>query len=130
MSILKNCFYFRDNPGGRHNTSTGSSRTSSRNYSSPLSVSPHLSPRGGGYNPSPGASSAGSALTPIYTTPFTPLDDYHFTVNEFGDARSPRKHTGNLDVHVVNQVKSISQNFAIPITTTGTSYNLIYLPLD
>ncbi|KAJ8978432.1 hypothetical protein NQ317_019671 [Molorchus minor] len=48
--------------------STGSSVNSSHNYS-PLSVSPHLSPRGPGSAPL-GYSPGGSALTPYYSYPF------------------------------------------------------------
>lgn len=90
-------FYFRENPG-RHLSSTGSSRSSSRNYNSPLSVSPHLSPRG---NPSQ-YSPAGLALTPAYGAPFEVMHEGFFS--EIPDFRAPRKQTGNLDEHVVNQV--------------------------
>lgn len=128
-------FFFRDT-SGHQNPSTGSSRTSSRNYNSPLSVSPHLSPRGvgnyaagnygaGNYGASnyggPGnysgggstgsyLSPAGSALTPVYTTPFTPLDGYHFTVEEVPDFRHLNRgaasgDTTKIDEQLVNQVR-------------------------
>ena len=94
----------RENPS-RLNTSTASSRASSHNYS-PLSVSPHLSPRGGNLPTSPGAySPAGSALTPVYTAPFTAIDDNYFYVHELGGKRNRGKgEEGNLDVHVTKQV--------------------------
>ena len=93
----------RENPS-RLNTSTASSRASSHNYS-PLSVSPHLSPRGGNLPTSPGAySPAGSALTPVYTAPFTAIDDNYFYVHELGGKRNRGKgEEGNLDVHVTKQ---------------------------
>ncbi|XP_044266978.1 PDZ and LIM domain protein Zasp isoform X5 [Tribolium madens] len=84
----------------RHNTSTGSSRTSSHNYS-PLSVSPHLSPKGNYSTPSP-YSPAGSALTPYYSSPLTPIDDNYFEPVYYGNSR---KNTANgQDIHVTNQV--------------------------
>ncbi|XP_044266976.1 PDZ and LIM domain protein 3 isoform X3 [Tribolium madens] len=83
----------------RHNTSTGSSRTSSHNYS-PLSVSPHLSPKGNYSTPSP-YSPAGSALTPYYSSPLTPIDDNYFEPVYYGNSR---KNTANgQDIHVTNQ---------------------------
>ncbi|KAK5646974.1 hypothetical protein RI129_005438 [Pyrocoelia pectoralis] len=78
---------------GRHNTSTGSSRSSSRNYNSPLSVSPHLSPRG--------AYQGGSALTPTYNTPFEEIREGYF--EEIPNIRAQRSRNDNVDVHVVNQ---------------------------
>ncbi|XP_031342895.1 PDZ and LIM domain protein 3-like isoform X4 [Photinus pyralis] len=80
----------------RPNTSTGSSRSSSRNYGSPLSVSPHLSPRGGG------AYHAGSALMPTYGAPFEEMREGYF--DEIPDIRGQRRRNDNIDVHVVNQV--------------------------
>ncbi|KAB0797773.1 hypothetical protein PPYR_08766 [Photinus pyralis] len=79
----------------RPNTSTGSSRSSSRNYGSPLSVSPHLSPRGGG------AYHAGSALMPTYGAPFEEMREGYF--DEIPDIRGQRRRNDNIDVHVVNQ---------------------------
>ncbi|CAH1974709.1 unnamed protein product [Acanthoscelides obtectus] len=83
----------------RQNSSTGSSRAS---YYSPLSVSPHLSPKGGpGYSPySPGYSPAGSALTPVYSTPLTPIDNNYFEVYEHGH---DRKRDSQGDIHVTKQ---------------------------
>ncbi|XP_028143067.1 uncharacterized protein LOC114336873 isoform X2 [Diabrotica virgifera virgifera] len=78
--------------------STGSSRTSSHNYS-PLSVSPHLSPKG--YTVSSGYSPAGSALTPYYSTPLTPIDNNYFEVYEHDPKR--RHEEDNKDVHVTQQ---------------------------
>nr|CAH7739723.1 unnamed protein product [Callosobruchus chinensis] len=82
----------------RQNPSTGSSRTS---YS-PLSVSPHLSPKGGaGYSPySPGYSPAGSALTPIYSSPLTPIDNNYFEAYEYGHNK---KRGSQEDIHVTKQ---------------------------
>lgn len=82
----------------RQNTSTGSSRTSSYNYS-PLSVSPHLSPKGPGYTP-PGYSPGGSALTPYYSTPLTPIDNNYFEVYEHGPHQ---KQDNQGDIHVTKQ---------------------------
>ncbi|KAJ8920675.1 hypothetical protein NQ315_004814 [Exocentrus adspersus] len=81
----------------RQNTSTGSSRTSSYNYS-PLSVSPHLSPRGPGYTP-PGYSPGGSALTPYYSSPLTPIDNNYFEVYEPNQKRKGSQE----DIHVTKQ---------------------------
>ncbi|KAK4880639.1 hypothetical protein RN001_008785 [Aquatica leii] len=87
----------RDNHG-RHNTSTGSSRSSSRNYGSPLSLSPHLSPRAtSGYH----HGSAATALTPIYDTPFEEMREGYFS--EIPDIKSRQPRNNNIDVHVVNQ---------------------------
>lgn len=107
-------YYFRESGPGQNATSTGSSRASSRNYNTPLSISPHLSSAVGGgyglYNQSPsssGVSPGGSALTPIYTTPLTPIDAYHFTVDEIPDIKAYRQslsHNPNLDEQLVNQV--------------------------
>ncbi|KAF5299380.1 hypothetical protein FQR65_LT09421 [Abscondita terminalis] len=80
-----------------HNTSTGSSRSSSRNYGSPLSVSPHLSPRGVSYHHSPG----GAVLTPVYDVPFEEMREGYFS--EIPDLKSKQVTNKNLDVHVVNQ---------------------------
>nr|CAI5835417.1 unnamed protein product [Callosobruchus analis] len=82
----------------RQNPSTGSSRAS---YS-PLSVSPHLSPKGGaGYSPySPGYSPAGSALTPTYSSPLTPIDNNYFEVYEYGHNK---KRGSQEDIHVTKQ---------------------------
>lgn len=77
---------------------TGSSRTSSHNYS-PLSVSPHLSPRGPGYI-SPGYSPAGSALTPVYSAPLTPIDNNYFDTYEYDGRRKDSQD----EVHVTKQV--------------------------
>nr|XP_022901895.1 PDZ and LIM domain protein 3 isoform X1 [Onthophagus taurus] len=81
----------------RKGGSAGSSLTS------PLSVSPHLSPRGGGAVSSPGYSPGAPALTPYYSTPFTPLDDYHFSVQDnfgnFGGGRGSE----DPNLHVTNQ---------------------------
>ncbi|KAK9870491.1 hypothetical protein WA026_008049 [Henosepilachna vigintioctopunctata] len=77
-------------------TSTGSSRASSHNYS-PLSVSPHLSPRGGYSNYSPG----GSALTPYYSSPLTPIDDNFFDVLDPTHG-SGRPHSEG-EVHLTKQ---------------------------
>lgn len=99
MEVLPMYIVHREN-APRHNTSTGSSRTSSHNYS-PLSVSPHLSPKGPGYT-SPGYSPAGSALTPVYTLPMTPIDSNYFDSYEY----EPRRKTNNEeDVHVTKQVR-------------------------
>ncbi|CAH1109191.1 unnamed protein product [Psylliodes chrysocephalus] len=76
--------------------STGSSRTSSHNYS-PLSVSPHLSPKGSipsGYSP------GGSALTPMYSSPLTPIDNNYFETYEY---EPNRKDNSQQEVHVTNQ---------------------------
>ncbi|XP_057651134.1 PDZ and LIM domain protein 3 isoform X9 [Diorhabda carinulata] len=81
--------------------STGSSRTSSHNYS-PLSVSPHLSPKG--YTSSSGYSPAGSALTPYYSSPLTPIDNNYFEANEYGTTR--REDDDQKDIHVTQQVAS------------------------
>lgn len=78
--------------------STGSSRTSSHNYS-PLSVSPHLSPKG--YTSSSGYSPAGSALTPYYSSPLTPIDNNYFENNEYGTNR--REEDDQKDIHVTQQ---------------------------
>lgn len=78
--------------------STGSSRTSSHNYS-PLSVSPHLSPKG--YTSSSGYSPAGSALTPYYSSPLTPIDNNYFETNEYGTTR--REDDDQKDIHVTQQ---------------------------
>ncbi|KAL1490555.1 hypothetical protein ABEB36_013230 [Hypothenemus hampei] len=83
--------------GPRHNASTGSSRNSS--HYSPLSVSPNLSPRGPALSPS-GYSPGGSALTPIYTNPLTPIDNHYFDVYEYG---SKRRDEQNGDIHVTKQ---------------------------
>ncbi|XP_068905559.1 PDZ and LIM domain protein Zasp isoform X5 [Tenebrio molitor] len=85
----------------RQNTSTGSSRTSSHNYS-PLSVSPHLSPKGNYSTPSP-YSPAGSALTPYYSSPLTPIDDNYFEPVTYtpGGRRTTAR---GQDIHVTNQV--------------------------
>ncbi|XP_019872001.2 PDZ and LIM domain protein 1 isoform X3 [Aethina tumida] len=83
----------------RHNTSTASSRTSSAPYS-PLSVSPHLSPKGPGM--SPGYSPGTPALTPYYSSAMTPLDGYEFQVMEHGGARRRGDNSGE-DVHVTQQ---------------------------
>ncbi|XP_028143069.1 PDZ and LIM domain protein 3 isoform X3 [Diabrotica virgifera virgifera] len=87
--------------------STGSSRTSSHNYS-PLSVSPHLSPKG--YTVSSGYSPAGSALTPYYSTPLTPIDNNYFEVYEHDPKR--RHEEDNKDVHVTQQLGHT--NFSSP----------------
>lgn len=93
--------FSRENPN-RFNASTGSSIASSHNYS-PLSVSPHLSPRGGNL-PSPQSySPGGSALTPYYSSPLTPLDDNYFEIAD-GNRRQ-KQQNGNLDVHVTKQVR-------------------------
>lgn len=92
-------FIFRENPS-RYNTSTGSSRSSSRNYNSPLSVSPHLSPRGG--HLSSQFSPAGSALTPNYSAPFEVMNEGYFTA--YPDMSTLRRRDDNADLHVVNQV--------------------------
>ncbi|XP_967133.1 PDZ and LIM domain protein 3 isoform X2 [Tribolium castaneum] len=84
----------------RHNTSTGSSRTSSHNYS-PLSVSPHLSPKGNYSTPSP-YSPAGSALTPYYSSPLTPIDDNYFEPVYYGSHKKQDTANGQ-DIHVTNQ---------------------------
>ncbi|XP_065163246.1 PDZ and LIM domain protein Zasp isoform X4 [Atheta coriaria] len=79
--------------------SAGSSHT----YS-PLSVSPHLSPRGGNVS-SPSVYSPGAlALQPYYGLPFTPLDHMHYTVEEAIPRHARNKDDPNTDVHVVNQV--------------------------
>ncbi|XP_066159193.1 PDZ and LIM domain protein 3 isoform X6 [Euwallacea fornicatus] len=86
----------------RHNASTGSSRNSS--HYSPLSVSPNLSPRGPGLSPSgysPGGSIGGSALTPVYTNPLTPIDNHYFEIYEYGH---PRRQEENGDIHVTKQI--------------------------
>ncbi|RZC34618.1 uncharacterized protein BDFB_002873, partial [Asbolus verrucosus] len=83
----------------RQNTSTGSSRTSSHNYS-PLSVSPHLSPKGNYSTPSP-YSPAGSALTPYYSSPLTPIDNNYFEpVTLIPGAKTT---PSGQDIHVTNQ---------------------------
>lgn len=48
----------------------------------------------------------GSSLTPVYSSSFTPLDDYHFTVEEINDFRSlPRSgDTTKCDEQIGNQV--------------------------
>lgn len=81
----------------RHNTSTGSSRTSSHNYS-PLSVSPHLSPRGPGSTPL-GYSAGGSALTPYYSSPLAPIDHNYFETYEY----EPSRKGDDQDIHVTKQ---------------------------
>ncbi|KAH1013657.1 PDZ and LIM domain protein 3 isoform X2 [Dendroctonus ponderosae] len=83
----------------RHNASTGSSRNSS--HYSPLSVSPNLSPRGAPLSPLD-YSPAGSALTPVYTNPLTPIDNNYFEVYD----ADPRRRGGdyqNGDIHVSRQ---------------------------
>ncbi|XP_023025516.1 PDZ_signaling and DUF4749 domain-containing protein Zasp66 isoform X5 [Leptinotarsa decemlineata] len=83
----------------RQATSTGSSRTSSHNYS-PLSVSPHLSPKG--YTP-PGYSPGAPALTPYYSSPLTPIDNNYFDPYEYDPTR---KEDGEEDIHLTKQVAS------------------------
>ncbi|XP_019759603.1 PDZ and LIM domain protein 3 isoform X4 [Dendroctonus ponderosae] len=86
----------------RHNASTGSSRNSS--HYSPLSVSPNLSPRGAPLSPLD-YSPAGSALTPVYTNPLTPIDNNYFEVYD----ADPRRRGGdyqNGDIHVSRQIAS------------------------
>lgn len=83
----------------RHNTSTASSRTSSHNYS-PLSVSPHLSPKVPVYSPQSAYSPGGSALTPYYSSALTPIDNNYFDSYEYS---GPRKDTGGQDIHVTKQ---------------------------
>ncbi|XP_072401457.1 PDZ and LIM domain protein 3 isoform X3 [Diabrotica undecimpunctata] len=78
--------------------STSSSRTSSHNYS-PLSVSPHQSPKG--YTPSSGYSPAGSALMPYYSTALTPIDNNYFEVYEYDPKRRDEDYK---DVHVTQQL--------------------------
>lgn len=95
--ITVNINIFREHTP-RQNTSTGSSLTSSHNYS-PLSVSPHLSPKGPGYTPS-GYSPAGSALTPVYSSPLTPLDSNYFETYDY----EHRKNDDQENVHVTKQV--------------------------
>lgn len=90
-------FYCREN-NPRQNPS---SRTSSYTYS-PLSVSPHLSPKGPGYSPSSGYSTGGSALTPFYASPLTPVDNNYFDSYEYG--LEPKKGD-QQDVHVTKQVR-------------------------
>lgn len=87
----------RENP--LRKTNVPSSRTSSYTYS-PLSVSPHLSPKGPGYSPSSGYSTGGSALTPVYTSPLTPIDNNYFESYEYG--LEPKKDD-QQDVHVTKQ---------------------------
>ncbi|CAG9827179.1 unnamed protein product [Diabrotica balteata] len=77
--------------------STSSSRTSSHNYS-PLSVSPHQSPKG--YTLSSGYSPAGSALMPYYSTALTPIDNNYFEVYEYDPKRRDEDHK---DLHVTQQ---------------------------
>lgn len=84
----------------KHPTSTGSSRTSSHNYS-PLSVSPHLSPRGTSSTYSPG----GSALTPYYSSPLPPIDDNYFEVLDYSQGLQKRTEDG--EIHVTKQVSEI-----------------------
>ncbi|CAG9771896.1 unnamed protein product [Ceutorhynchus assimilis] len=81
----------------RHNASAGSSRNSS--HYSPLSVSPNLSPRGPGLSPS-GYSPAGSALTPVYNAPLTPIDNSYFEIYEYGNRR---RQDEEGDIHVTKQ---------------------------
>lgn len=83
----------------RQNASTGSSRTSSHNYS-PLSVSPHLSPRGPGVT-SPVYSPGGSALTPYYSSPLASIDNNYFETYEYDPQR---KGETQQDIHVTKQV--------------------------
>ncbi|KAG5900014.1 hypothetical protein JTB14_009100 [Gonioctena quinquepunctata] len=80
----------------RQATSTGSSRTSSYNYS-PLSVSPHLSPKG--YTP-PGYSPGAPALTPYYSSPLTPIDNNFFDSYEYDPSR---KEDGQEEPHLTKQ---------------------------
>ncbi|CAH0557621.1 unnamed protein product [Brassicogethes aeneus] len=80
--------------------STGSSRTGSAPYS-PLSVSPHLSPRGPA-GMSPGYSPGAPALSPYYSSPMTALDSYHFDVSEYGGARR-NEGDGQQEPHVTKQ---------------------------
>ncbi|XP_045470416.1 PDZ and LIM domain protein 3 isoform X1 [Harmonia axyridis] len=80
----------------KHPTSTGSSRASSHNYS-PLSVSPHLSPRGPPSTYSPG----GSALTPYYSSPLPSIDDNYFDVLDYNPGSHRRTEDG--EVHVTKQ---------------------------
>ncbi|XP_060519068.1 PDZ and LIM domain protein 3 isoform X2 [Cylas formicarius] len=81
----------------RHNASTGSSRASS--HYSPLSVSPNLSPKGSNFSPS-GYSPAGSALTPVYTSALTPIDNNYFDVYDYG---SQKKNQEEEDIHLTRQ---------------------------
>lgn len=99
--------FFRENTP-RHNTSTGSSRTSSHNYS-PLSVSPHLSPKGPGFT-SPGYSPAGSALTPVYSAPMTPIDSNYFESYEYEPGK---KNEDQEDIHVTKQVRFFMSVFLL-----------------
>ncbi|XP_017768014.1 PREDICTED: PDZ and LIM domain protein 3 isoform X2 [Nicrophorus vespilloides] len=87
----------RDASAARNRAAPGSAGSSHHTYS-PLSVSPHLSPRGTtGASPySPGA----PALQPYYSLPFTPLDHFHYSVDE--QFPTPKKDTDG-DIHVVNQ---------------------------
>ncbi|XP_023025525.1 PDZ_signaling and DUF4749 domain-containing protein Zasp66 isoform X6 [Leptinotarsa decemlineata] len=90
----------------RQATSTGSSRTSSHNYS-PLSVSPHLSPKG--YTP-PGYSPGAPALTPYYSSPLTPIDNNYFDPYEYDPTR---KEDGEEDIHLTKQL--VHKQFNSPI---------------
>ncbi|XP_063914432.1 PDZ and LIM domain protein 3 isoform X2 [Zophobas morio] len=85
----------------RQNTSTGSSRTSSHNYS-PLSVSPHLSPKGNYFSSPAPYSPAGSALTPYYSLPMTPVDDNYFESVTYSPG-AKKGGTLDTDFHVTKQ---------------------------
>lgn len=104
MHLLINVTFLhsRENPS-RFNASTGSSVASSHNYS-PLSVSPHLSPRGGNLSSPQSYSPGGSALTPYYSSPMTSIDDNYF--DTFDGGRRRGQANGNLDVHVTKQVRT------------------------
>ncbi|KAJ3657047.1 hypothetical protein Zmor_016082 [Zophobas morio] len=101
----------------RQNTSTGSSRTSSHNYS-PLSVSPHLSPKGNYFSSPAPYSPAGSALTPYYSLPMTPVDDNYFESVTYSPG-AKKGGTLDTDFHVTKQASCQS-----PSLETGNPHRI------
>lgn len=73
-------------------------------------MSPHLSPRGNYSLPSP-YSPAGSALTPYYSSPLTPLDDNYFDSVAYLPGAAKRSTADDQDVHVTNQVGNHLKSF-------------------
>jgi hypothetical protein len=75
----------------------------SSNAYSPLSVSPHLSPRGGANFSSPSAYSPGAhSLEPYHSLPFTPLDHLHFNI-ESRYNHPKMLQDADKETHVTNQ---------------------------
>ncbi|CAH0557620.1 unnamed protein product [Brassicogethes aeneus] len=107
--------------------STGSSRTGSAPYS-PLSVSPHLSPRGPA-GMSPGYSPGAPALSPYYSSPMTALDSYHFDVSEYGGARR-NEGDGQQEPHVTKQVaNSVLERISTGDPNKQVIHNLYNSPI-